>query len=194
MPVRKAIPEKDGVYFITFTCTNWLPLFKICNGYDAVYTWFDHLKKEGHYIIGYVIMPSHAHAIIAFSNTGKSINAIVSNGKRFIAYDLVKLLKENNNDLILNELNNDLNNTEKKEGKMHGIFETSFDWKECRTEKFIQQKLDYIHWNPCKGNKLAELPEKYIHSSAKFYLTGEQGIYPVTSFMELRDIDLTKTL
>ena len=82
MPVRKAIPEKDGVYFITFTCTNWLPLFKICNGYDAVYTWFDHLKKEGHYIIGYVIMPSHAHAIIAFSNTGKSINAIVSNGKR----------------------------------------------------------------------------------------------------------------
>jgi len=37
MPVRKAITEKEGVYFITFTCTNWLPLFKICNAYDAVY-------------------------------------------------------------------------------------------------------------------------------------------------------------
>ena len=24
MPVRKAITEKEGVYFITFTCTNWL--------------------------------------------------------------------------------------------------------------------------------------------------------------------------
>ena len=39
-----------------------------------------------------------------------------------------------------------------------------------------------------------ELREQYIHSSAKFYITGEQGIYPVMSFMELRDIDLTKTL
>jgi len=194
MPVRKSITETEGVYFITFTCTNWLPLFKICNAYHAVYKWFDHLIEQGHYIIGYVIMPSHVHAIIAFTNTGKSINIIVSNGKRFIAYDLVKRLKEMNSNLILNELNNDLNNTEKKEGKIHGVFETSFDWKECRTEKFIQQKLNYIHWNPCKGNKLVELPEQYIHSSAKFYITGEQGIYAVTSFMELRDIDLTKTL
>jgi len=76
--------------------------------------------------------------------------------------------------------------------KLHEVFEPSFDWKECRTEKFIEQKLNYIHWNPCKGvKKLADLPEQYIHSSGKFYITGEQGIYPVTSYMELRDIDLT---
>ena len=194
MPVRKAITETEGVYFVTFTCTNWLPLFKICDAYSTVYNWFNRLKEQGHYIIGYVIMPSHVHAIIAFSNTGKSINTTVSNGKRFIAYELINRLKEKNRILILNELNNDLNNTEKKAGKLHGVFETSFDWKECRTEKFIQQKLNYIHWNPCKGNKLVELPEEYIHSSAKFYVTGEQGIYPVTSFMELRDINLTKAL
>ena len=30
------------------------------------------------------------------------------------------------------------------------------------------------------------------HGSAKFYLTGEHGIYPVTNFMELRNVDLTK--
>ncbi len=96
MPVRKAIAEKDGVYFITFTCTNWLPLFTICSAYDAVYNWFNHLKQEGHYIIGYIIMPSHVHAVIAFSNTGKTVNSIVSNGKRFIAYDLVKRLQQQN--------------------------------------------------------------------------------------------------
>lgn len=49
-----------------------------------------------------------------------------------------------------------------------------------------------IHFNPCKGNKLIELPEQYEHSSAKYYFTGEQGIYPVTYFMELQDIDLTR--
>jgi len=64
--------------------------------------------------------------------------------------------------------------------------------RECGTEKFIQQKLDYIHFNPCKA-KLVELPEQYEHSSAKYYYTGEQGIYTVTSFMELRDVDLTRS-
>jgi hypothetical protein len=193
MPVRKAITEKDGVYYITFTCINWLPLFKLCTAYDAVYKWFNYLKTQQHYIIGYIIMPSHVHAIVAFSNSGKTINSIISNGKRFIAYDLINKLKEQNQNLILQELNSALNNTERKEGKLHNVFEASFDWKECRTEKFIQQKLDYIHYNPCKGNKLVERPEQYIHSSAKFYIEGEQGIYSVTSFMQLRDIDLTNS-
>jgi len=94
MPVRKAITESDGVYFIAFTCLNWLPLFKICDAYDTVYAWFDALKKQNHYLIGYVIMPSHVHAIIAFSNTGKMINVVVSNGKRFMAYDLVHRLEK----------------------------------------------------------------------------------------------------
>ena len=136
-------------------------------------------------------MANHVHAIIAFSNTGKTINTIISNGKRFIAYDLIKRLQQQNSHLILSELSSSLNNTERKEGKRHSVFETSFDWKECRTEKFIQQKLDYIHLNPYKA-RLVELPEQYDHSSAKYYFTGEQGIYPVTSFMELRDIDLTR--
>ena len=191
MPVRKAIPEKDGVYFITFTCCNWLPLFKTCKAYDVVYKWFSHLKQKHHYIIGYVIMPSHVHTIIASSNTGKSINSIVSNGKRFMAYDLIEKLNQQNRHLILQELSTSLNSTEIKEGKQHSVFETSFDWKECRTEKFIQQKLDYIHLNPCKA-KLVELPEQYEYSSAKYYYTDEQGIYPVTNFMELRDVDLTR--
>jgi hypothetical protein len=50
-----------------------------------------------------------------------------------------------------------------------------------------------MHYNPCKGNRLVELPEQYEHSSAKFYLTGLHSVYCVTSFMELRDIDLTKS-
>jgi len=36
------------------------------------YKWFDVLVKDGHYLIGYVIMPSHLHAIIAFRNRGKA--------------------------------------------------------------------------------------------------------------------------
>ena len=48
---------------------------------------FDYLKSKGHYITGYVIMPNHVHALI--ENTGKSINKIVGDGKRFMAYEIV---------------------------------------------------------------------------------------------------------
>ena len=104
MPTCKAITEKEGVYFITFTCTNWLPLFKICDAYDAVYNWFNVLKQNGHYIIGYTIMTNHVHAIIAFHNTGKTINSIIGNGKRFIAYDIVKGLEKQQKNTLLSKM------------------------------------------------------------------------------------------
>jgi len=192
MPVRKIIPEKDGVYFITFTCAGWLPLFSITDGYKFVYKWFDVLKAAKHYVIGYTIMPHHLHAVIAFSNTGKAINSIIGNSKRFLAYDLIKALKENNKITILQELANRVNSTDKSRNKKHEVFEPSFDWKECRTPQFIIQKLDYMHWNPCKSiPKLAVIPEQYKHSSARFYLTGEHAAYPVINYMRLNDIDLT---
>jgi REP element-mobilizing transposase RayT len=192
MPVRKAISQTDGVYFITITCARWLALFKMTDGYDIVYNWFNYLKQNRHYVIGYVIMPNHLHAVIAFSNSAQSINTIIGNGKRFMAYEIVKRLREKNSSIIA-EMQQMVNATDKKRNKQHEVFEPSFDWKECRTDKFIEQKLDYMHWNPCKAEpRLAVLPEDYMHSSAKYYLTGVHGTFSVTSFMELRDIDLTK--
>ena len=44
-----------------------------------------------------------------------------------------------------------------------------------------------------RRREIVELPEQYEHSSAKYYFTREQGLYPVTSFMELRDIGLKKS-
>jgi REP element-mobilizing transposase RayT len=90
MSVKKEIAELFGTYFITITCHNWLHLFDITKSYETVYNWFDYLKKNHHFINGYVIMPNHLHALISFSNSGKKINRIVGNGKRFMAYDLVE--------------------------------------------------------------------------------------------------------
>lgn len=89
MSFRREISEKDGLYFITFTCYNWLPLIEIINGYDLVYKQLDYLKSCGHYIVGYVIMSNHIHTLVAFRDTGKAINSIVGNVKRFLAYDIV---------------------------------------------------------------------------------------------------------
>jgi len=194
MSVRRAITEYGGLYFITITCCRWLHLFELANGHSVVYKWFDHLKSKGHYITGYVIMPNHLHVLLAFRHTqGEAINRIVGNGKRFMAYDIVSKLKELKNQTILDQLSLYVNATDRKKNKLHEVFEPSFDWKDCRTEAFIRQKLDYIHANPCKGKwSLANQYHDYPHSSAYYYATGKQGEYPVLNYSMLQDIDLSK--
>lgn len=66
----------------------------------------------------------------------------------------------------------------------------------------MRQKLDYMparpaggHENPCKGKwNLVAAPVDYEHSSAKYYITGEQGVYEVFNYCELADINLTVPL
>ncbi|MES2848726.1 MAG: hypothetical protein V4685_06695 [Bacteroidota bacterium] len=194
MPVKRKIPYSSGHFFITFTCFNWLPLIDTTNGYDLLYNWFDHLKQQGHYITGYVIMPNHVHATIAFRHSKKNINTIVGDGKRFIGYEIVKRLKAQGRNDLLQQMANAVNISDKKKGKLYEIWEDSFDWKECISDKFIVQKLDYIHNNPCAGKwQLAINAIEYSHSSAKYYLTGEQGIYTVLNFRELNDLDLNSS-
>ena len=153
-------------------------------------------RRKGHYISGYVIMPNHIHALLAFRNTqSQSINAMVGNGKRFRAFELVKRLMNAGREDVLTFLSSYVNTTEKQRGKLHELFEPSFDWRECDSRKFIEQKLDFIHENPCRGNwQLVSQPEDYLHSSALFYGTGKQGCCEIISYMELEDVDLTKRL
>ena len=92
------------MFFITFTCHNWLPLIDKVSGYNIIYNWFDHLKEKGHFINGYVIMPNHIHLLVSFINAKQSINTIIGNGKRFMAYEIIKRLEANNEAELLQKL------------------------------------------------------------------------------------------
>lgn len=62
---------------------------------------------------------------------------------------------------------------------------------------FCTINFSFLKFFGCKRSgkwKLVESPVDYIHSSAKYYIVGEQGIYGATNFMELEDIDLSKKI
>lgn len=170
MAVHVAHKEKDTLYFITFTCYNWMPLFETTNFYDGIYSWFKIIKLNGGDVIGYVIMPNHLHALVYVGMQSSEINKIVANGKRFMAYDIVQRLKTKQETAILNILENKVPERERKKGKLHQVFEPSFDCKPCYTRNFTEQKLNYIHRNPCAGKwNLANEYTDYLHSSGAFY-------------------------
>ncbi len=185
MPVNKPHLYQPGIYFITFTNFKWLLLFELTNAYDLVYKWFDILQQKGHHVTGYVIMPNHIHALIGFTPGTQSINTMIGNAKRFMAYDIVNRLKLNKSTDILSVLSAGVSTSDKNNGKLHEVFKPSFDAKLCHSYAFINQKLNYIHNNPVsKKWDLVQFPGDYTHSSAGFYETGRHGVYNVIHVTE----------
>ena len=87
-------------------------------------------------------------------------------------------MKQENN--LLLTLKNNVEAKRKVNNKLHGVWKLSFDWKYCNSMQFIKQKLNYMHDNPCSGKwNLCSSPIEYIHSSAKYYLAGENGFIPL---------------
>ncbi|MBK8685064.1 MAG: transposase [Bacteroidetes bacterium] len=192
MAVRHQIPYKSGIFFITITCARWLPLFDKYNLHSVIYEWFDYLKNSGHYINAFVIMPNHFHAIISFTHTDKSINKVVGDGKRFMTYSILKKLKELGENTQLEALKSFVNKTDATRNKKHEVFEPSFDWKLLESDKFMEQKLDYIHNNPIRSKVvLTDDPIDYKHSSARQYFDGTYYLYQVTELYEMKVVNLT---
>jgi putative transposase len=174
MAVKFKHSSVTALYFCTFTCFHWLNLFSITNDYDIVYNWFSILKKAGIDVTAYVIMPNHVHCILYFHDEQFDLNKIVSNGKRFMAYELINRLEKQNNIELLNSLSDALTERENKKGQKHKVFKDFFDAKGIFTEYFFMQKLNYVHHNPVSGKwSLAKTFVDYEHSSAGFY---EKGI------------------
>ena len=188
MSVRTTHVANDGsIQFITFTCFQWRPLIDRVAAYDLVYKWFDYLKTKDASVVGHVIMPNHVHVLLHFKVMFKPINIVVGNAKRFLAYGIIERLQQQGANHVLEELADAVDKQEGKKGQLHRVFEESFDCKECFTENFLVQKLDYMHHNPMSGkwNLVADFA-LYPHSSAGYYEgTGAHAYEKILHFRDL---------
>lgn len=66
-------------------------------------------------------MPNHVHVLVEFSASIKNINTIVSNGKRLMAYEIVKRLQSHNNKAIFLKLEEAVVSSDKERGKVHQV-------------------------------------------------------------------------
>ena len=68
-----------------------------------------------------------------------------------MAYEMIKRLKQKEESMILQLLSEAVTEREKKKGQLHKVFKDSFDTKAIFSDKFLHQKIDYIHYNPVRG-------------------------------------------
>ncbi len=172
MGVRTLQRTDGAVFFCTFTCWSWLPLIERTKAYDRIYNWMHIATGKGFSILGYVIMPNHVHLLI-HAPEGASINALLANAKRFLAYDMLDRLHASGDQDLLTQLQAGLRPGDAQRGQRHRVFATSSDIRECLDEPMLIQKLEYMHGNPVSDAwNLAENALDYPHSSAAFYAHG----------------------
>jgi REP element-mobilizing transposase RayT len=176
MAVREKTFIPNEIYFITFTINGWKNVFISEEYRRLIFKWFDYARKNyGNKIYGYIIMPNHIHCLMHVSGRSKPLPILILNAKRFLAYEIVKLLKKNKNEKLLDCFGKNKTDPRSK----HKIFASRYDSLIIQSQKLFLEKLNYIHKNPCQEKwQLAAKSEDYPYSSASNYILG-RGVYAV---------------
>ena len=180
MPVKPNF-NPDYLYFVTTNAVQHTHLFKRDVIKRILIDSFYYLRTDGRMkLFAFVIMPNHIHLIAKFSEENSLAN-VMRDFKKFTARQIFgqNLAEENTKTLAFL----------RKEGKAvkqeYKVWEDGFDARDIFSTKFLQQKMDYIHHNPCQPQwKLVDAPEDYLWSTAGLYLTGTPCILSIDDVRE----------
>ena len=167
---RYKILTNDTYYFITSTIVNWIPIFTNEKYYDILINAIKfYQSKKSLEIIAYVFLPDHFHLIVKSKELVKTIRLI----KMFSAKEIIKQLNIDNKSQILSQLKQ--NKKDYKTNSDYQVWQEGFLPKEILNDEMLNQKIEYIHYNPVKKGLVTE-PSEWKYSSAGIYEKGEQGI------------------
>jgi REP element-mobilizing transposase RayT len=152
--------------FFTATILEWKSLLADDNYKDIIIKSLKFLKEEGSIVIyAFVIMPNHIHLIWQIQDGYKQDNIQM----RFLKFTAqqIKFKLIDTNDPRLNQF------SVNAKDRNYQFWERNSLSIDLWTHDVFMQKMDYIHNNPLQEKWcLAEFPEDYKYSSAKFYYSG----------------------
>lgn len=162
------ITPDASVYFVTYSVVEWLPVF-VSEAASKIITdslTFCH-EQKGLRINAYVIMPTHMHAIF-FHETydGQKLATTLNNFRKFTGRVLADYCDGHAptafGQVIVSAAGMD---------RERRFWQPSRHPVTIESERFHQQKLDYLHDNPCRKG-LVIYPDEWRFSSARFYRAG----------------------
>lgn len=172
---RYRIRAEAAVYFLTYSVVEWLPVFireATCKIVTDSLT-FCHRHKQLR-INAFVIMPTHLH-LIAFDGDFDSERLL-----RTLA-DLRKFTGRQLSDYCQAHLPGCFPKTLREQAtadRQRRLWQPSRHPEAIQNEAFWQQKVDYIHDNPCRSG-LVRVPDHWRFSSAAWYLSEGKALADV---------------
>ncbi len=167
---NSATPYKT--YFITTTVTNHARIFSQPAFAQIVIENLNfYIEKFQAQLHSFVLMPSHMHLLLTMGQDG-AVSKLMGHLKGYSAKQIIRLAELNRRrDLLLIFQNSA---RKYRPAQKHQVWQARFDDLIITNGKTYRIKLDYIHNNPCaKKWRLAERPEDYPYSSARFYIRND---------------------
>ena len=175
---RYRIVEGVGLYYVTFSIVEWLPVFIDETACKIVTDSLNFCVKNKYLgINAYVIMPTHIHAIlfdVAFDP--ERLKHTLDDMRKFTGRQLLDHAAHHLPSIFTEEFQKHAGKDRERrfwQATQHPVGIYSGD--------FLKQKFDYLHENPCRKG-LVRCPEGWRFSSARFWLAGE------TSDVKLSDV------
>jgi REP element-mobilizing transposase RayT len=163
------------IYYITTVIYNRLPIFTrpsfIIPLFDSLN--FYHYQQEFK-LLGYVVMPDHLHLII-WPYGKATVSDIMRDYKTFTAKRIIRQAAvEQITDWIMafEQAGQETGRSDNK------VWQDSYWDENVYTERFLRQKLNYVHRNPLRAG-IVDRVEDYVYSSYRNYEFGETWLIEI---------------
>lgn len=164
--------KKNTSYFLTLTVVGWIDVFTRKNHRDAI---IDSLKyciqNKGLNVYAYCIMSNHLHLIVN-CNEPNNLSDVIRDFKRHTVKKIIHQIlnePESRREWMLKQFEVEAESS--KRNKSYKFWQVGNHAIELYREKFVWQKINYIHNNPV-AEKLVKEPHEWIYSSASNYWFG----------------------
>jgi REP element-mobilizing transposase RayT len=161
------IHEKDGAHFLTFQVVGWVDLFSRRDYRDVVIDSFKYCQQnKGLNLFAFVIMSNHIH-LLAQSEVG-DLSGFIRDFKRYTSKRFVEIMesgKESRSEWMGMVFKY---HAKLKDNQTHQVWTHENHAEHIYSQKFIEQKVQYIHNNPVRSGIVVN-PEDYLYSSARNY-------------------------
>ena len=172
---RYFVNDQHAPYFLTMTIVHWIDVFTRKEYKHIIVDSLNYCSKhKGLVVYAWVLMSNHLH-LIARIEEPETMTGFLRDFKKFTSKALIakiQEIEESRRDWLLDKFGFEAYRTRRAEqfkvwqDGSHAVF--------LGNNRFIEQKLNYIHENPVR-QEIVENPEDYLFSSAVDY-AGRKGL------------------
>ena len=169
MSTKYKATTSEEAYFITITTVGWIDIFTRLNQKQAIVDALHYCQiNKGLEIYAYCIMHSHIH-MLCKATDGFVLSNVMRDFKKYTAKMIVKIAieePESRREWMLEHFKKACEHLKREQ--LYKVWQDGYHAEHVFSNKFIKQKIEYIHDNPVK-EKIVTSPEDYYFSSARNY-------------------------
>ena len=159
MSTKYKATTTEDCYFITITIVGWIDVFTRLNQKQNIVKALQYCQEnKGLEIYAYCIMSSHIHLLIKATNSF-ILSDVMRDFKKYTSKKIIETIinePESRREWILPLFEKACENLKKNQN--YKVWQNGNHTEHIYSNKFIKQKIDYIHFNPVK-EKIVAFPE-----------------------------------